>query len=280
MQLRQAGADAHAKSRLKKALSYAQSLAATPSALSSFETGIYKSWIASNLSFEREQWSEALVDFRRVARKWNFMREKAVVFERYCRHQMARLGQQVPIEDVDMGDAPTSEPPAQEKANVKETGFHLDLLKPEALLIPNPKQPVPKRIKIAASSHDSFSKAYNASVKAFKAGLKSNWKSCIFWAAKAMSLLEHANLASSGGDTRLVELKERIAKIHAVANAHRKLGANDVTLLPREASLLLPVPAKPVFYDLVSFDTVVLPSVKTVEETNKTTGFFGRLLWG
>lgn len=278
MQLRQAGADAHAKSRLKKALFHAQSLVAASSTSSLLDAEIYKSWIAANLSFERQQWSDALVDFRRVARAWSFMRERAVVFERYCGHQMARLGQQAPIEDVAMAEASAPESPARERGGEGEAVFRLDLLKPEALLIPNPKQPAPKRIKIA-SSHDGFGKACNASVKAFKAGLKSNWKACIFWSAKAASLLEHSSVSVPGGDVRLAELRERIGRIHAVASAHRKLGANDVTLLPREASLLLPVPAKPVFYDLVSFDPVALPLATATEPESKTAGFFGRLFW-
>ena len=89
MHLREMGIKRHAISRFKKAVKYAASCQHPP----------YLSWMQATLAFERQQWIDSLMAFKR-ARHLSFARGPSEVFSRYCEYQAERQGHHIPV-DVD-----------------------------------------------------------------------------------------------------------------------------------------------------------------------------------
>lgn len=259
MHLREFGAKRHAISRFKKAVKYAQSCQHSP----------YTAWMQASLAFERQQWTDSLIAFKQ-ARQLSFAKGPAEVFSRYCEYQLE--GEGLPLPTSLPADV-NSVQQGLEQVQISDSGFditritkHLVPLDPNHISLSDTN--APKRINLVpfikahkecAEPELSFAiqlaKAWNHLRDAL---LHKSLRKCRNDVHHAQLLLHSINNLHDrllGYKEDLLKVSQRILETAHVHQAEQTL-SNPVT------SKLLPVPAKPIFYDLVSFELEPLPVKK------------------
>lgn len=227
MQLKACGrAHSHAKGRFAKAVKYASNAHVDAS---------YLTWIRANYDLECERWKEALLGFR-DAMTLDFARDRAIVFIRYCEHQLNRQGVSIPSK--------AAEPLI---LSMKHLDVE-DMLKPELLIFPNPKNAVKKL--------PSRSLAHRLALKALNKGLHRHWKACRRLSLKAAE-------ACADQEKRLQHKCEQMATISRLHIQH------PLELFTWKKPKLAPVPRSPHLVDLVG-DSLVKPQPMNISTSTRS----------
>jgi hypothetical protein len=259
MQLREVGAKRHAISRFKKAVGWAKSC----------QHPSYTSWMQASLALERQQWTDSLIAFRQ-ARQLSFARGPAEVFARYCEYQLE--GEGLPLPSSLSTDL-TNVQQGLEQVQISDSGFDttkvtkcLLPLDPNCTLLGNTN--VPKSIHLVPfikahkthpepelSSAIQLAKAWNHLRDALLHKSLRKRRNSVHHAQRLLHSISNVH-------DRLSKYKEDLLRVSQQILANAMLHQAEKALPNPVASKLLPVPAKPIFYDLVSFELEPLPTKK------------------